>query len=470
MMKKNQVTSDFSEQNQKIPRRDFLKFSAFALGFMAADIVKADSEPLTDFVIDPDWNTDRIFREVKSAFVLSENHTYLNIGTTGSMPLPVLDNFNQYNRLVAERPWDMGDEWGGFPYTSSLAGQMAPQFGCDPHELILTRNTTDGMITILQGLDLREGDHIVTTHHEHIAATGPLWVLMDRYGVTVEQVQIPVLSEDLTSPEDYVDRIISAAEANSNTRLIVVSHAVYKTGAILPVARICEEASARGIVTLIDGAHCPGMLNINLHSIGCDFYAGSGHKWQCGPGGTGLLFVRDNVVRLGEYWPDRKPGWAVMSSLPEYISFVGLQTTLQYKGNDNYPALRALADACDFFEMIGRDRIQEWDRDLIALLRQRIQAAFPQVVIYTPEFRECTGGILAFNPFSDQTDLSILNEFRDRLNSEYGYVVRTTDFKVYLSDKINSHALRVSCHLFHDPSDIEGLVESMVDLYSRMVS
>jgi isopenicillin-N epimerase len=462
--------SDSEPESTGLDRRSFLKLSSAAISLVAAPALvwAADADLDEELVIDPSWDDAKTFKEIKRSFALSKDHTYLNIGTTGSMPTQVLDNYNAYNRLVAERPWDMGGEWGSFPYTAEFAGRMAPQFGCNPDELVLTRNTTDGLIAVLQGLDLREGDHIVTTHHEHVAVTGPLWTLVQRLGVTVEYVEIPVLEADLVDPEDYVDVLISVAGGNPATRLLVVSHATYKTGAVLPVARICAEAAALGIVTLVDGAHCFGMLDLDLHAIDCDFYAGSGHKWQCGPGGTGILYVRDGARRLADFWPDRKPFYATLSSIPDYIPYFGLQTVLQYKGNDNYPALRALADACDFFTTIGRIRIQEWDRNLTALLRLLIRETFPDAVLYTPGMRECTGGITAFNPFSDQTDLATLNLFRDRLNAEYGFVTRTTDFKVYLNDPVDSHALRVSAHLFHDPDDIRALVQAMAELYGRM--
>lgn len=219
---------------------------------------------------------------------------------------------------------------------------------------------------------------------------------------------------------------------------------------------------------MVDGAHGTGMLDLDLHAMDCDFYAGSGHKWQCGPGGPGILYVRDNANRAAQFWADRKPYWAVVSSLPHYQAYFGLQMVLQYKGNDNYPALRALADSCDFFNAVGRVRIQEHNRDLAALCRQRVQETFPGAILYTPDIRELTGGITAFNPFADQTDLTTLNLFRDRLRDEYGFIVRTTDFKVALSDPADVHALRVSTHLFHDADDVDGLAVAMADLFTKM--
>jgi len=446
-----------------VDRRHFLKLAgagtagAALIGSPLAAL--AGSADDVEFNIKPGWGEDKIFREVKKLFTLNKDTTYMNIGTTGSMPKPVLRNYNEYNEIVARDPWHMEGGWGNFPYTSGLVARIAPQFGCDDTELVISRNTTDGVVSVLHGLDLRPGDHVIATHHEHVAVTSPLWVLADRIGIDVEYVDIPVFP---TSDQDYVDAI--AAAVRPETRLIVMSHVTYKTGAVLPVKRICDEiAVPNGIVTVVDGAHGSGMLNLDLHDLNCDFYAASGHKWQCGPGGTGLLYVRADAGRVADFWPGRKPMWAINSSLAHYVPIFGWQTVLQYKGNDNYPALRALADSCDLWAAIGRDRIEAHDRALSALTRHLVRETFPDSVLYTPDVPDLTGGVTAFNPLADQTDLTALNLFRDRLREEYGYIIRTTDFEITQGSG-EVHALRISTHLFHDEDDVYGLVEAMADL------
>ena len=336
----------------ELDRRGFLKLAGAATAAGTAAMATPlpaladhrhghDSDEDVGFDIKPGWSEKKIFKEVRKLFVLPKDSVYMNIGTTGSMPRQVLKNYNDYNRLVAEDPWEMGGEWGGFPYTNELAARIAPQYGCDPSELIISRNTTDGMCSILHGLDLKAGDHVITTHHEHVAAEEPLAVLANRIGIDLEIIDIPVFA---TSEDEYLAAF--AAAVRPNTRLIEMSHITYKTGAVLPVERICNEiAVPNGIVTVIDGAHASGMLHLDLHAINCDFYSASGHKWQCGPGGTGLLYVRDNASRAAQFWPDREPLWAVNSSLATYAPVFGWQWVLQYKGQDNYPALRALATA-----------------------------------------------------------------------------------------------------------------------------
>lgn len=470
-MKKNNESPD-SVFAPELDRRAFLKLSGgAALGAATLSnplAVIADDDNDDDdvtFKIEDSWSDKKLWQEVKKLFVMDKKSTYMNIGTTGSMPKQVLDNYAEYNETVAKYPWDMNGEWGDWPYTNGLVDRIAPQFRCDASELVISRNTTDGTTSMLHGLDLRQGDHVIATHHEHVAVTSPLWVLTTRFGVDVEYVEIPVFPE---SEDDYLDVI--AAAIRPETRLIVASHITYKTGATLPIKRICQElAVPNGIVTLIDGAHTSGMLNLDFHDLDCDLYAASGHKWQCGPGGTGLLYVRDEASRIEEFWPDRHPLFAVNSSLAHYAATFGLQMALQYKGNDNYPALRALADSCDLWDLIGRDRIQERVLGLSALTKELIRDSFPDAILYSPDSEpSLTSAITSFNPFADQTDGELIAQFRDRLREEYSYIIRYTDFDVHTDDPAHTYAMRISTHLFHDEDDVEGLVQAMADLYSKL--
>jgi selenocysteine lyase/cysteine desulfurase len=453
-----------------LERRRFLKlFGAAAAGGAAAalspDFAAASAGADADFSLPALKKGHRRWRGIRRAFILDPTTTYMNIGTTGSTPRHVLARYNHYNKVVARYPWDMNGEWGHWPYISGLVERIAPQFGADNHEIILSRNTTDGMCSILEGLNLQPGDEVLYTHHEHVAGTSPLHVLKQRSGVTLTQVEIPVFD---ATEQGYVDAFANAV--SPATRLIVFSHITYKTGACLPAERICREVAVpNGIPTLIDGAHTIGMLNLDLHEIDCDFYAGSGHKWQCGPGATGILYIRDNLDRLRSYWSDRENVfWPINSSLAEY-PFLGLQYQMQYIGNDNYPAKRALADVCDMWGRIGRDRIENHVLSLSAYCKQLIREAFGNTVtIYSPDVPELSSGISSFNPFADRTDLTTLNAFRDRLREEYGFIIRTTDFHIFLNDQDKEHALRISTHLFHSRKDVRGLVAAMYELFTDM--
>ncbi len=454
----------------ELDRRRFLKLvGAAAAGGTAAALTPSFARAAGDAgvaaVSDINSSRHRSWRGIRRAFMLDPETTYMNIGTTGSIPRHILKKYNRYNKVVAKYPWDMNGEWGHWPYISGLVERIAPQFGADNHEIILSRNTTDGMCSVLEGLNLQAGDEVLYTHHEHVAGTSPLHVLAQRHGVTLTPVEIPVFD---ATEQGYVDAFSNAI--SSATRLIVFSHITYKTGTCLPARRICREvAIPNGIPTLIDGAHTIGMLNLDLHDIDCDFYAGSGHKWQCGPGATGILYIRDNLTRLRNYWTDREEVfWPINSSLAEY-PFFGLQSQMQYVGNDNYPAKRVLADVCDMWERIGRDRIEDHVLTLSHYCKQLIRESFSNnVTLYSPDIPELSSGITSFNPFADRTDLTNLNLFRDRLRDEYSYIIRTTDFHIHLDDTEKEHALRISTHLFHSRRDVRGLVSAMYELFTDM--
>lgn len=413
----------------------------------------------------------KLWHKVQKEFVLDKKTTYMNIGTTGSMPKDILKNYQENNQSVAENPWDMQNKFGEWPYVTEMTTSIAEGFGANADEIILNRNTTDGMCSIINGLHFESGDVILTTHHEHVAANSPLYVVAARYGVEVIYLDIPVDTGDNSITEQqFVDLFIEAAnEYAGRVRLITFSHITYKTGTRLPAKRICQEvAIPNQIPTLIDGAHGIGMLDLDFHDIGCDFYTGAGHKWQCGPGATGILFVLNSAKRLDEYWSDREnPLWFINSSLG-HADYLGTQLQFQYIGNDNYPAKQALTDACNMWDEIGRDAIEERVLSLSKLCKQQLRATFPSAAIYSPDIDELASAITSFNPFDDVNDLEILTELRDRLREETGFIIRTTDFKIQQSDTEDTHALRISTHLFHDEDDINGLVKSIQRIHNDM--
>ncbi|MDA7746559.1 aminotransferase class V-fold PLP-dependent enzyme [Psychromonas sp.] len=465
MMEKNNLSPESTA------RRNFLKTTTglAAAGITASLIpsqVMASSRGYSHHSSDK-----KLWKNVQKEFVLDKKTTYMNIGTTGSMPKSVLETYQANNLSVAQNPWDMQGKFGSWPYVSEMTNSIAAGFGAEPHEIILSRNTTDGMCSILNGLHFEEGDVILTTHHEHVAAHSPLYVVTERYGVEVIYLEIPVDTGDNSITEQqFVDLFAQAVEEYSGrVRLITFSHITYKTGTKLPAKRICQEvAIPNQIPTLIDGAHSIGMLNLDFHDIGCDFYAGAGHKWQCGPGATGILFVLDSANRLDQYWADRvNPLWFINSSLG-HASYLGTQLQLQYIGNDNYPAKQALTDSCNMWDEIGRDVIETRVLSLSKRCKQKLKAAFPDAHLFSPDIDELASAITSFNPFSDINDAATLTEFRDRLREETGYIIRTTDFKIQKDDSQDAHALRISTHLFHDEKDVDGLVESMLDIFNSM--
>ena len=449
---------------ENIDRRNFLKLTGgTTLGGALGLTMSCQSTTKKLPPIDSSLPDKEFWKTVRDQFVLDPNQVYMNIGTTGAMPQRVLDNFNRYNHVVARHPIGFMDELGweiGIPKQREKLGK---QFGCTMDEISPSRNTTDALNTILFGLPFEKGDEILLTHHEHLSALSPLNVLKDRLGVILTEVEIPVLN--LESPDQVVEAFRN--KIASRTRAVVFSHIPYKTGVRLPAKALCRLARENGLISIVDGAHCPGMIELDFHDMGCDFYAASGHKWQCGPGATGILYVRNHGDDLPEIWPQNSCLYT-LSAQPvgnDRSRIEDISSLFVLRGQENYPALQAMLDACDLWEEIGRERIEMYDCNLSSYLKKKIKETFgDSAVLFSPDIPEFTSGLTSFNPFPDTGDQKKIEEFVDSLK-EAGYVIRFTDFHLQVEDPKPTFALRISTHLFHDRVQIDGLVDTMDRLY-----
>ena len=141
-----------------------------------------------------------------------------------------------------------------------------------------------------------------------------------------------------------------------------------------------------------------------------------------------------------------------------------------HRGQENYPALQALFDACDLWEEIGRERIEARDCGLSSYLKKRIKTTFGDAaVLFSPDIPEFTSGLTSFNPFPDTSDAKQIQDLVARLKQEAGYVIKYTNFDRHIGDPKPTYALRISTHLFHDESHIDGVVDAMHALYREMV-
>jgi selenocysteine lyase/cysteine desulfurase len=443
-------------------RRDFLRVFGAMAAATAAGAAPRDAlaAPATE---------QAFWKSVENRFILDPKLLYMNIGTTGSTPRPVLDQHDRDYRYVARYPRE--DVGGG---TGGMRARVAPGLGCNVDELVLTTNTTDGMCMSLNGLDFTSNDEIITTIHEHGGGLSPMRLVRDRKGVTLRMVEVPVGQNQ--SVGDYLDRfadaIAASRAAGRNPTVMVFSHITYLSGTKLPAKELCQLAQSEGLITVIDGAHCPGMLALDFHDMGVDFYAGSGHKWQCGPGGTGLWYVRNqttsNPLPLPPFWGTLTGSHnSPANNLNRPASF-NIGSYLQSHGHPNYPEWNALAGVCEFWDSIGRARIEEYVTGLATALKGRIRDYWGDSALFSPDVPELRCALTGFNPFQDKTNNAKIGEFVTRLREEYGIHIRSTSFTLTNGGPATTRALRVSTHLFHNMGDVDRLMTSMVDLFAKM--
>ncbi|GLW96631.1 aminotransferase [Microtetraspora sp. NBRC 16547] len=411
------------------------------------------------------------WRAVQRLFMLDKKVLFMNVGTVGSPPEEVVATVDRVHREVA-----IGAK-SGYSDFADVRAVLAGGYGCDPDEVVVTHNTSDGMSKVLAGLGLREGDEILTTNHEHAGGNAPMAMARDRYGVVIKRVEVPVGNDQRA--EDYV--ALFRAAITSRTKVMLFSAPTYKTGTMLPIAMLAKLAQEHGLTTLVDGAHIPGMMAYNFHELGVDFLAGSAAKWQCGPGGTGVLYIRNKVLSqynpnpLPEFWPMISSSYPAEGGLPPRSSgskeSYDIAKYLQSVGNGSIAVMAGVKNVCEVWDRIGRGRIQDYVLGLSSHLKDLIVERWGVQSLYSPkDDPRLVCALTSFNPFRDVNDVLDAKKsaaFVARLKDEYGIVIRNSNFPV-IGSSAEHVPVRVSTHLFHQSEDVDRVVDAMWELSGKM--
>jgi selenocysteine lyase/cysteine desulfurase len=298
-----------------------------------------------------DSDEERYWSELRKQFLIPADVVYLNNGTVGSSPAPVLkavfDAYNDTERMVQSDPEDY-PIWG-YAAWNQFRDPLAAFVGCKRDEIALLRNATEANSYIANGVDLKTGDEVLISDQEHPGGEHPWALRAKRYGIVVKKVILPKPVPDAASVLERFNRAITP-----RTRVIFFSHITTVTGVVLPAKEICALARSKGILSAVDGAHVPGMMKLNLQEIGCDMYTASPHKWLQAPKGSGFLFVRDEVI--DRLWNTiATEGWDDPKLRAE---------RLQRIGSSNVPSLCGLRAAIELANQIGMDRIEKRQRQM----------------------------------------------------------------------------------------------------------
>jgi len=211
---------------------------------------------------------------------------YLNHGSFGACPTAILDYQDALRRELEREPADF--LWRGLSHRLREAREAVGAFvGADPDDLAFVRNATAGVNAVVRSLEWRPGDEIVTTDHAYAACRKTLEYATRRTGARVVVAAVPF---PLSSESEIVDAVLGAV--TPRTRLALLDHVSSPTALVYPISRLVEELSARGVDTLVDGAHALGMVPLALEGLGAAYWTGNAHKWLCAPKGAAILYVR----------------------------------------------------------------------------------------------------------------------------------------------------------------------------------
>ncbi len=285
--------------------------------------------------------------DLAEQYLLDPQVIYLNHGSFGAVPRPVFEAYQRWQRELEANPVE-------------FLGRRAPDLLADARQklgafinasgddLAFVPNVTYGMNIVARALPLEEGDEILSTDHEYGAIDRAWRFKCKKTGARVvrQPVSLPVID-----PQQAVEQIWGGV--NERTKVISLSHITSPTALILPVEEICRRASEAGILTVIDGAHAPGQLDLDMQAIGADFYCGNCHKWLSSARGAGFLFARPDRQHLleplvvGHGWRSEDPGPSPFldnfnwSGTIDPAAYLSVPAAIEYWQENDWPAVRS---------------------------------------------------------------------------------------------------------------------------------
>jgi isopenicillin-N epimerase len=275
---------------------------------------------------------------MKNLFFLDPEVIFLNHGSFGATPKPVMDAYQSWQARLERQPVKfIAREL--FSELEAARERLGDYLTAPSNDLVFIPNATFGVNIVARSLDLNPGDEILTTNHEYGACENVWEFIQMKTGAKLMRASIP---DPVPAPEEVANLIWNAV--TPRTRAIFISHISSPTAVQLPVDLICRRARQAGILTIIDGAHAPGQLPLNLNTIDPDFYLGNCHKWMLSPKGAGFLYARADVQSMLEplviSW-----GWGENSPYRTGSSFID---QLEWWGTKDPAAYLSVPASIDF--------------------------------------------------------------------------------------------------------------------------
>lgn len=308
-------------------------------------------------------NNGRQMTSLRELFMLDPDVIFLNHGSFGATPRPVFEVYQTWLRRMEHQPVYFVDQ--ELPELLATARQaLGTYLNVDAGEVAYVPNATFGVNVVAQSLALGPGDEVLATDHEYGACDRTWHYFSQKRGFSYLRQPITLPA---TSSEQIIDHLWQGV--TPRTKVIFISHITSPTALTMPVGRICAKAREAGILTLVDGAHAPGQIKLDLKEIGADFYVGNGHKWLCGPKGSAFLYTRqerqglieplvvgwgwgeERTLTFGSDYLDYLQWWGTM-----YIAtYLAIPAAIQFQAEHNWPAVR---EGC---HSLARQAIQRID-------------------------------------------------------------------------------------------------------------
>jgi len=274
---------------------------------------------------------------MKDWFLLDPDITFLNHGSYGACSKPVFKEYQDWQQKLETQPVQFMTNQV-YSAMEKSRESMSQFVGCDEEELVFFQNPTTAVTNVIYNLDLKPGDEVLMSNHEYGALVRAWKMWGEKTGVNIIQQYI---SMPVTIEENFIENFWTGV--TDQTKVIFLSHITSSTALIFPIEKIIKLAKEQNILTIIDGAHVPAQIPLNIHELGCDFYTGACHKWLCAPKGSSFLFVKKEhqdwvkpvVVSWGKDGDDPTPS--------EFIQ------NFQWQGTRDMSAFLTIPTAINFY-------------------------------------------------------------------------------------------------------------------------
>jgi isopenicillin-N epimerase len=371
---------------------------------------------------------------LRDLFLLDPDVHFLNHGSFGATPKPVFEEYQRWQRELERQPV----EFLGRRHESLLREAreaLSSYLNVDADSLVFVTNATWGVNVIARSLELEPDDEVLTTDHEYGACTMTWEHLLAKTGARLcrHTISLPV-----TTHEEFVESLWGAV--TPRTKVIYLSHITSPTALIFPIKEVCRRARENGILTVVDGAHAPGQIPLDLQDLGVDIYTGNLHKWLCTPKGSGFLYVRpeeqDWIESLVISWgwgrggvinPDstfvQRNEW---QGTRDIAPFLAVPAAIRFQEEHDWPAVRA---CCHELARQARERLAEltglapiqpdstdWFAQMVAArlptddpetLKARLYDDY-RVEVPLSRFQGASQVRVSFQAYNDQADLDAL--------------------------------------------------------------
>ena len=390
---------------------------------------------------------------LKKYFLLDPEVIFLNHGSFGACPAPVFQAYQDWQRKLELEPVQfLGRD---FPIYDHQARQaLGGYLQTDPDNLVFVPNATHGVNIVARSLPLSPGDQILTSDHEYGACDHTWEFICQKTGASYIHQPIPL-------PASSADEIVAQfwKGVTPHTKLIYLSQITSPTALRLPVEAICARARQAGILTLVDGAHAPGQIPLDLDALGADFYTGNCHKWMLSPKGAGFLYAHPRVQELVE---PLIVSWGYRAT-PETTAGSQFLDYLTWSGTKDPAAALAVPEAIRFMHEHRWDEVRQQCTALLVEALQhiaeitRLPSVYPADPAHQAELLPAQMGVAALPPLRDTAEL------KSRLFDEY-------HIEIPIIEWANRHLIRLSIQAYNTPQDIEALALALIRLLPEVTA